>query len=47
MHCLRHVGNDDLHFVCNGEHGAHQGSINFVKGKCAKQTAISNSLKTL
>ena len=29
IHCVRHVGNDDLNHVCHSQHDAHQRSRNF------------------
>ena len=34
--CARHVGNDDLNYVCHGYHDAHQRSRNFEKVKMCK-----------
>ena len=34
--CARHVGNDDLNYVCHGWHDAHQRSRNFEKVKMLK-----------
>ena len=46
IHFVRHVGNDDLNYVCHSMMRIHREEIS-KKSKCAKQTANSKSLKTL
>ena len=36
MHCLRHVANDDLNYVCLGQHDAPHRSRNFEKVKMCR-----------
>ena len=47
IHCVRHVGNDDLNHVCHSQHDAHHGSRNFEKVKMCKTKSKSKSFKTL
>ena len=37
IHIVRHVGNDDLNYVCHGFHDAHHWSRNFEKVKMCKK----------
>ena len=36
IHCVRHVGNDDLNYVCYSSHDTHYRSRNFEKVKIRK-----------
>ena len=36
IHCVRHVGNDDLNYVCHSSHDTHYRSRNFEKVKIRK-----------
>ena len=47
IHCVRHVGNDDLNFVWHSLHDAHHRSRNCEKVKMCKTNSKSKSLKTL
>ena len=47
IHCVRHVGNDDLNHVCHSQHDAHHGSRSFEKVKMCKTNSKSKSFKTL
>ena len=46
IHCVRHVGNDDLNNVCHSMMRMIGVEIS-KKSKCGKQTANWKSLKTL
>ena len=47
IHCVRCVGNDDLNYFAIVTMMRITGVVISKKSKCAKQTAISKSLKTL
>ena len=47
IHCVRHVGNDDLNYAWHSKHDAHPRSRNFKKLKMSKTNSKSKSLKTL
>ena len=47
IHCVRHVGNDELNYSAIVNMMRITGEEISKQSKCAKQTAISKSFKTL
>ena len=47
IRCVRHVGNDDLNYVCHSYHDGHHGSRNFKNVKMCKTNSKSKSFETL
>ena len=47
IHCVRHVRNYDLNYVCHSWHDAHHRSRNLKKVKMSKTNSKSKSFKTL
>ena len=47
IHCVRHVGNDDLNYVCHAYYDAHQRSKNFEKVKMCRKNCNFEKFQTL